>query len=286
MSLKKLPAPQAFERPASYTWDAPADALSKWADNPQAAEADDANTISIYGVIGEDFWTGEGFTAKKMAGIIRSIGKKDITVNINSPGGDMFEGLAIYNLLREHPASVTVKIMGVAASAASVIAMAGDQVLMGTGSIMMVHNAWGLVVGNRHDFADAANVFETFDASMAAIYAARTGMTEKAIMALLDGPSRSSDGTYMTAAEAIDKGFADGEFEASDEPTQARASIPADVLARRRAEAALAKQGVGRKERADILNSLSGPRDATRPAARDAGKLAAEMTRLLQNLTK
>lgn len=286
MSLKNLPKPQAFERPASYTWDAPADALSRWADNPQAAEADDANTISIYGVIGEDFWTGDGFTAKKAAGILRSIGKKDVTVNINSPGGDMFEGLAIYNLFREHPASVTVKVMGVAASAASIIAMAGDKVLMGVGSIMMIHNAWGLVIGNRHDFADAANVFETFDASMAAIYAARTGMTEKAIMALLDGPSRSSDGTYMTAAEAIDKGFADGEFEGADEPTQARASIPADVLARRRAEAALAKQGVGRKERADILNSLSGPRDATRPAARDAGELAAGMSRLLQNFTK
>lgn len=285
MSLKNLPKPQAFERPASYTWDAPAEALSQWADKPMAAEADEPNTISIYGVIGEDFWTGEGFTAKKTAGILRSIGKKAVTVNINSPGGDMFEGLAIYNLLREHPASVTVKVMGVAASAASIIAMAGDEVLMGTGSIMMIHNAWGLVIGNRHDFADAAEVFKTFDGSMASIYAARTGMSDKDIMAMLDGPSRSSDGTYMTAAEAIDKGFADGEFEGADEPTQARASVPADVLARRRAEAALAKQGIGRKERADILNSLSGPRDATRPAARDAGDLAAGMTRLLQNLT-
>lgn len=277
MSLKNLPKPQAFERPTSYSWDAPADAMSKWADRPAAAEADEPNTISIYDVIGEDFWTGEGFTAKKAAGILRSIGKKPVTVSINSPGGDMFEGLAIYNLLREHPAEVKVKVMGVAASAASVIAMAGDEVLMGTGTIMMVHNAWGLVVGNRHDFADAANVFETFDASMAAIYAARTGMADKDIMALLDGPSRSSDGTYMTAAEAIEKGFADGEFEDVDEAVQARASIPADVLARRRAEAALAKQGVGRKERADILNSLSGQRDATRPAARDAGDLTADI---------
>lgn len=285
MSLKNLPKPQAFDRPSSYTWDAPADALSKWADNPMAAEADEPNTISIYGVIGEDFWTGEGFTAKKAAGILRSVGKKPVTVNVNSPGGDMFEGLAIYNLLREHPAEVKVKVMGVAASAASVIAMAGDEVLMGTGSIMMIHKAWGLVIGNEFDFADAADVFKTFDASMAAIYAARTGMSEKDILAMLAGPGRASDGTYMTAAEAIDKGFADGEFEGADEPTQARASIPADVLARRRAEAALAKQGVGRKERADILNSLSAPRDASRPAARDAGKLAAEMARLLQNFT-
>lgn len=286
MSLRNLPAVKAFQRPESYNWDAPAEALAQWADKPLAAEADDANTISIYGVIGEDFWTGEGFTAKKAAAILRGIGKKSVNVNINSPGGDMFEGLAIYNLLREHPAEVTIKVMGVAASAASIIAMAGDNVSMGTGSIMMIHNAWGLVIGNRHDFADAANVFETFDISMASIYAARTGMKEDDILAMLDGPSRNSDGTYMTAAEAIDKGFADGEFEGSDEPAQAKASVPADVMARRRAEAALAKQGVGRKERADILNSISGQRDATRPAARDAGKLAAEMSRLLQNFTR
>jgi ATP-dependent Clp protease protease subunit len=275
MSLRNLPKPQAFDRPASYSWDAPADALSRWADKPQAAEADEPNTISIYGVIGEDFWTGEGFTEKKMAGILRSIGKKPVTVNVNSPGGDMFEGLAIYNLLREHPAEVKVKVMGIAASAASVIAMAGDEVLMGTGSMMMIHKAWGLVVGNEFDFEDATTVFRKFDASMASIYVARTGISEKEILGMLAGPSRSSDGTYMTAAEAIAKGFADGEFEGADEATQARASIPAEVLARRRAEAALAKQGVGRKERADILNSLSGPRDATRPAARDAGDLTA-----------
>lgn len=285
MSLKNLPKPQAFDRPAGYTWDVPPDAFAEWAEDPRAAEADEPNTISIYDVIGEDWWTGEGFTAKRAAGILRAIGKQPVTVNINSPGGDMFEGLTIYNLLREHPAEVKIKVMGRAASAASVIAMAGDEVLMGTGSIMMIHNAWGLVVGNRHDFTDAASVFETFDGSMASIYAARTGMSDEEIMAMLDGPSRSSDGTYMTAAEAIAKGFANGEFDGADEPTQARASIPADVLARRRAEAALAKQGVGRKERADILNSLSGPRDATGPAARDAGKLAADMSRLLKNFT-
>lgn len=281
MSLKKLPKANAFERPAGYSWDAPSEALSVWAERPKAAEADDPNTISIYGVIGEDFWTGEGFTAKRMAAALRSIGRHDVTVNINSPGGDMFEGLAIYNLLREHPAKVTAKVMGVAASAASIVAMAGDEVLMGTGSIMMIHNAWGLVIGNRHDFADAADVFETFDKSMASIYAARTGMQETEILTLLDGPSRSSDGTYMTAAEAIEKGFADGEFEGATEGSQSRASVPSDVLARRRVEAALARQGMGRKDRSDIINSLSGQRDATRPAARDAGELTAALAQLL-----
>lgn len=280
MSLKNLPKPQAFDRPATYAWDAPADALSRWAERPLAAEADDPNTVSVYGVIGEDYWE-EGFTANRMAAALRSVGRNAVTVNINSPGGDMFEGLAIYNLLREHPAEVKVRVMGLAASAASIIAMAGDDVRMGTGSVLMVHNAWGIVLGNRHDFADAAGVFATFDSSMASIYAARTGMKEDEILAMLDGPTRSSDGTYMTAAEAIAKGFADGEFEAGGSDAQARAAVPADVLARRRIEAALASQGVPRKDRAALISSSAGQRDATSPAARDAGDSAAEFTRLL-----
>jgi len=279
MSLKKLPQPKAFDRPAGYSWDTPSDAFGQWVDGPHAAEADDPNTISIYGVIGEDYWS-EGFTAKRMAAALRSIGKNAVTVNINSPGGDMFEGLAIYNLLREHPSKVTVKVMGVAASAASIIAMAGDEVLMGTGSVMMIHNAWGLVIGNRHDFADAGAVFETFDKSMASIYAARTGKKDDEILAMLDGPNRASDGTYMTAAEAIEGGFADGEFDGVADD-HAKAAIPADVIARRRMEAALAKQGVARRDRADMINSLSGQRDATRHAARDAGDFAAGLTGIL-----
>ncbi|MGF7161277.1 ATP-dependent protease ClpP protease subunit [Rhodoligotrophos appendicifer] len=273
MSLRKLPEVKAFSPPEGYTWDMPPAALDEWSGRPQAAEADDPNTVSIFGAIGEDFWSGDGFTAKRMAGALRSIGKNAVTVNINSPGGDMFEGLAIYNLLREHKAQVTVKVMGIAASAASIIAMAGDTVQMGVGSIMMIHNAWGLVIGNRNDFADAADVFKTFDESMAAIYADRTGMTIKEILAMLDGPSRASDGSYLTAAEAIEKGFADGTFEGDSAAIEARVVIPADVMAKRRMEAALAKDGVGRKERFDLINSLLGQRDAAQPARRDAGAL-------------
>jgi ATP-dependent Clp protease protease subunit len=268
MSLKKLPSPQAFDRPDGYAWDAPADALSQWADRPQAAEADEPNTVSIYSVIGEDYWD-EGFTAKRMGAALRSIGRNAVTVNVNSPGGDMFEGLAIYNLLREHPAKVTVRVMGLAASAASIIAMAGDEVEMGTGSIMMVHNAWGLVIGNRHDFADAASVFETFDKSMASIYAARTGMKEADILAMLDGPTRSSDGTYMTAAEAIAKGFADREFEAPE--ISALAGAKPSSRAGSKIDAILAKQGVPRVERRRMLSEVAGKQDAAGTATQDAG---------------
>ena len=125
MSLRNLPGAE-FERPQAYQGDARSDVLEKW--RPMAAEADDAATISVYDVIGQDWWTGEGVTAKRVAGALRAIGKKPVTVNVNSPGGDMFEGLAIYNLLREHPAEVTVRVMGLAASAASIIAMACDRI--------------------------------------------------------------------------------------------------------------------------------------------------------------
>lgn len=285
MSLRQLPKAQAAATPKCYSWDAPADALTQWAERPLAASNDDAATISIYDVIGEDWWSGEGFTAKKLGGILRNLGGRDVTAMINSPGGDMFEGLAIYNQLVEYPGRVTVKIMGIAASAASIVAMAGDEVLMGEGSILMIHRAWGAVVGNFHDFSAAAPVFDTFDRSMAAIYTARTAIPEAEVIQMLDGPSRGSDGTYFTAAEAIAKKFADGSFdEESGTGTSARAEVPANVLARRRMEAALARAGIGRRERSECFNTLLGPRDAALPAVRDAGVDTADIRRFIQAL--
>ena len=203
MTLRKMPEAKTFQRPQNFQWDAPSDVLARCSELPLAAEADDANTISIYDVIGEDFWTGGGFTAKRMAAALRSIGKNDVTVKINSPGGDMFEGIAIYNLLREHPAKVTIDVMGWAASAASIIAMAGDDVRMGLGTFMMVHNAWGVVIGNRHDMRAAADLFDGFDGAITDIYEARTKLDRKAITKLMDAE------TFMGPSEAVEKGFAD-----------------------------------------------------------------------------
>lgn len=110
MSLRSLPEAQVFARPQNYQWDAPSNVLAKWAEHPFAAVpgADADSTISILDVIGEDYWSGTGVTANRISAALRSIGNQDITVRINSPGGDMFEGIAIYNLLRTHPAKVTV----------------------------------------------------------------------------------------------------------------------------------------------------------------------------------
>lgn len=272
MSLRNLPEPKAFQRPQNFQWDAPSDVLAKWAEKPLAAESDDPNTISIYDVIGEDMWTGGGFTAKRMAAALRGIGKNPVTVKINSPGGDMFEGIAIYNLLREHPAKVTIDVMGWAASAASIIAMAGDEIRMGLGTFMMVHNAWGIVIGNRHDMRDAAKLFDGFDAAIVDIYEARAKIDRKAIEKLMDAE------TFMGPSEAVEKGFADSvSSDLKSEDDGKTNNTDRRLMARRQTEAALARAGFSRNIRSEMLAELmnnAAARDAGRETAaeRDAGR--------------
>jgi len=268
MSLRNLPQARAPQRPKFYNGEAPSDALGLWAEGPHAADANDPNIISIYDVIGEDWWTGGGFTAKRMSGALRAIGSNPVTVAINSPGGDMFEGIAIYNMLREHPAKVTVKVMGYAASAASVIAMAGDEILMGIGSQMMIHNAWGVAIGNKHDFKAALDLFTTFDSSMVEIYSARTGLDDKSIAAMMDGDGKAADGTWMTAKQAVDKGFADGLTD--DAAPDASASVRPEIAAKRRIDGILAKE-MPRSERRRLFAEAAGTRNATGTAMRTAG---------------
>lgn len=200
MSLKKLPKIEAL---SGQRWQMREDCLDKW--NPSVhAAATDENSISILDAIGEDYWTGEGVTAKRIGAALRSIGSQEVFVNINSPGGDFFEGVAIYNMLRAHPAKVTVRVVGLAASAASVIAMAGDEIQIGQAGFLMIHNAWTIGVGNRHDMTELASTLETFDSSMADVYSARTGIDKAQIESLMDGE------TWFTGAKAVEDGFADG----------------------------------------------------------------------------
>jgi ATP-dependent Clp protease, protease subunit len=238
--------------------------FARWNKNVLAAEDGKGdNVISIFDVIGEDFFSG-GFTAKRMSAALRAIGKdKDVVVNINSPGGDFFEGAAIYNLLAAHEGKVTVNVIGLAASAASFIAMAGDTIRISQVGFLMVHNAWSIVVGNRHDLAQAIPALEAFDGSMRELYAARTGMDQEEVGKLMDAE------TWINAKDAIDKGFASEvievkKTEGADKDKQAKAQ------AMRTIERALACQGFSRKERDEILKG-AGTRDAAALAARDAG---------------
>jgi ATP-dependent Clp protease, protease subunit len=255
MSKLHLHKPQAFQRPDSLQWDAPSHALEQWAARPLAADSNDDASISVYDVIGEDYWSGGGFTAKRMAGALRSIGARAVTVNINSPGGDMFEGLAIYNLLADHPAEVNVRIMGLAASAASVIAMAGDTIEMGLGSFLMIHNSWGGVIGNQHDMREAADLFAQFDSAMADIYVHRSGAKKADVEKWMD------DETFMSAADAVAKGLATGTFAAPAADT-ATGQARSELTAKRRLDALLARQGMARSERRKLLREATGTRDA------------------------
>ena len=274
MSLRDLPAGPVLPRPAAFQADAPSDALVRWAEMPVAVQVtsvtESDSTITIFDVIGED-GMGGGVSLRRIAAALSRIGPQAVTVQINSPGGDMFEGIAIYNLLRAHPAAVTVEVLGLAASAASIIAMAGDEIHMSPGSFLMLHNAWGVVIGNRHDMAEAAALFQSFDAALAGIYAARSGRPQVEIAALLDAE------TFLGAEEAIAAGMADGiapdtgnrpRVEA-EPPTMAQARP--DIQARRRIDAALAQQGIPRSARRAMLRDLTGTRNAAEPATQNAG---------------
>jgi ATP-dependent Clp protease protease subunit len=286
MSLRNLPQANLQGRPQNFSWDSPSDALARWADLPQAATSEDANAITIFDQIGTDWWTGEGVTAKRIGAALRAIGAgKDVVVNINSPGGDMFEGIAIYNLLAAHEGKVTVNVLGLAASAASIIAMAGDTINMGAGSFLMIHNCWAVVIGNQNDLREAAELFTSFDQEVANIYHARTGLKPADIVDLMAAE------TWMGSADAIKRGFADGTIPDPDPSAQASAgrSTGADktLLARRQTEGALARAGFSRSDRQQMIAALGGAqRDAgiTHPAARDAGELLASLSRLASTI--
>ncbi|HCI6352470.1 TPA: Clp protease ClpP [Klebsiella pneumoniae] len=246
MSKKQLPVAPAGRPCVRVTCETLPSALDRWDGGIKAAATDD-NTISVFDVIGQDYW-GEGITAKRIAGALRAMNGADVTVNINSPGGDMFEGLAIYNLLREYEGHVTVKVLGIAASAASIIAMAGDDIQIGRGAFLMIHNCWVYAMGNRHDFAELALSLEPFDTAMADIYAARSGLDISAVQKLMDAES------YIGGSDAVAKGLADSLLSAdavSDGDESPAAAI-------RKLDALLAKSNTPRSERRKLIKALSG----------------------------
>ena len=278
MSLKTLPEIRADIRIDGAHFDVRPDAVERWQPEMRAATESDAS-ISIYDTIGRG-WDGEGITAKRIGAALRNIGAREVVVNINSPGGDFFEGVAIYNQLREHRAKVTVQVMGLAASAASVIAMAGDEILMGDGSFLMIHNAWAVAVGNRHDLADAAARLQPFDEAMANVYAARSGMSVKDAAALMDAE------TWIGAAKAVEDGFADAILErdaVGHEAAKAHGNRRALALV----ESSMAKAGLSRSTRREAVESLFASRPgATASPPSDSGDIAASLQLLINSLKR
>lgn len=163
------------------------------------ASGDKTADIYIYDEIG--YW---GVTARKFASSMKALGDLDhINLHIHSPGGDVFDGIAIYNLLNSHTASKTVYIDGLAASMASVIAMVGNPIIMPENAMMMIHKPWGITGGDANDMRDYADLLDKVEAVLIPSYAKKTGKSSDELALLL------GEETWMTAQECLEHGFAD-----------------------------------------------------------------------------
>ena len=171
--------------------------MKTWFNFKAKAESPDAVEISIFDEIG--MW---GVNARDFISELKAHSGKSVSLSINSPGGSVFDALAIYNALRSHGGEINVRILGVAASAASLIAMAGDKITMPENTFLMVHNPWAVAAGNAEELRDFADTLDTIGSSLVKTYVARTGMSEDDIKQLL------ADETWLTAEEAVAKGFA------------------------------------------------------------------------------
>ncbi|QIP87628.1 hypothetical protein GLX30_30410 [Streptomyces sp. Tu 2975] len=154
--------------------------------------------VDIFDEIG--YW---GVTAADFQRELAAVTAADITVNLNSPGGEIFEGIAIYNALRSHPANITIRVAGLAASIASVIAQAGDRVVMQPHSQMMIHDGSGLAIGNAQDMRDMADLLDRQSNNIAAVYAERAGGIVE------EWRARMLAETWYSADEAVAAGLAD-----------------------------------------------------------------------------
>lgn len=198
--------------------------------------------LMIYGTIGGS-WYDTGVTASDVAEALAGITASAIDVRINSGGGDAFDGLAIYTQLVRHSAYISTYVDGLAASAASVIAMAGDRLIMSDAGMLMIHDASTYTYGNGAAHRDGADLLDKISDVVAGVYANRAGEDSAHWRALMNAPS--GDGTWYTAQEAYDAGLAD---EITGEPVNDRAQA-----AMRRACAVVRAQGVSIPERAQSL---------------------------------
>lgn len=162
-----------------------------------------ANELWIYDVIGEGFFT-EGVTAKRVRDDLAKFKATDrVTLRINSPGGDAFEAMAILTMLHQHKGGIDAQIDGVAASAASLIATAGESVSIADGAMIMIHNAWTVAAGNATELTRAAELLGKMDGKLAGAYARKSGKSEADILTAMAAE------TWLTSDEAIEFGLAD-----------------------------------------------------------------------------
>ncbi len=170
------------------------------------AKGNSAADVWIYGDIGDDFFSDESFSAKDLADLTAKLENKTLlTVHINSAGGSVTDGVAIYNLLKNHKAKVITEIDGMALSIASVIALAGDTVKMAGNAFYMIHNPWSYAVGNAEELRAAADRLDVVRNVLVGTYNEKTGdkLTMEEIISMMDAE------TWFTANQALENGFID-----------------------------------------------------------------------------
>lgn len=176
------------------------------------AQGDKAKLI-IYGEISSDKWDETEITPNEVKELLDSVKNKDLDIFINSSGGNVFAGLAIYHMLKRHEGKKTVYVDGIAASIASIIAMAGDEIHIPKNAYLMIHRSWICTVGNKNDLLDIIAMLEKTDLNMADIYyeKALEGVTSEKILELMDNE------TWLTGKEAQSffKIIADGDNKAA-----------------------------------------------------------------------
>jgi len=220
------------------------------------ALSDDSTEILIYDVIGWPYNDASGLIRH-----ISDLGGKDILVRINSPGGDVFDGTAIFNTLKDYSGKVTVRIEGLAASMGSVIALAGKDVQAYPSTMMMIHEPWVYTAGNQYELQDIIEILSKISGSILDIYTGKTKTGKKEMREMMKAE------TWMTAKEAKEKGFVDTIIEAG-KPIKAQfdlsmfANVPDELvrdedLTERDAEKALRDAGFSRSKAKAMLAGRS-----------------------------
>lgn len=190
-----------------------------WIKNEDESVPDMERTLFLNGMISDETWYGDEVTPQLFKDEL-NVGSGNITVWINSPGGDVFAAAQIYNMLRDYKGSVTVKIDGIAASAASVIAMAGNMVCVSPVAMMMIHNPATMAMGEAKDMQKAIAMLNEVKESILNAYESKTGLTRARLSHMMD------DETWFNAKKAVELGFADKILFDSDEEEDEKKKKP------------------------------------------------------------
>lgn len=193
-----------------------AKAARRWYDIKASADGKTAE-LFIYDVI-DSYW---GVSAEEFVRDLNALDADKIIVRLNTPGGSCFDGMTIFNALKEHPATIVTQIDGVAASMGSLIALAGDEIRMADNALVMIHNPWVVIAGDSRDLRHEADVLDKIATNMRQIYMDKTGKDEAAMQAIMDVE------TWWTAEEAKAHDFVTDVFKPGSEKTKANSMIKA-----------------------------------------------------------